>query len=621
MTGTLSEALLYLAKGWSVFPIKARSKEPLVDWSEFQDRHATSEEVHRWWGNGQNHNIGIVTGKISGLVVVDVDVNKGGNSIDILSECITDLISETGTGGNHLFYEHPGGEERIRNRVAVRPGIDIRGDGGYVVAAPSIHPLTGKPYSWVKSGRPGTLPVWTRGGSRGPAGASPGNGIGSDAPKWLAEALGGVGLGERNSTAARLAGYFASKGIPKDVTGTLLQNWNSKNQAPLPARELATTLDSIYAAAKNSPLVLPPGDYSQARPLSPDFEQAHQQLSGQNPDTPFPLLSFGNFGVKYGANLEVGWTIRDWLPKSTIAFVISPPGSFKTWLTLDLAISVASGLPFLGQYPVDGLGPVMVLQQEDFLGDVNKRIGVILGQRFGLEWRSDGNWFEAPAVPRLPIYVHDARQLKFENTETVKKFAETVLMIKPRLVIIDPLYSATTSADFMAQAAERMFVLKQLRDRVGTSFVVVHHTSKGKGDKTRREQAWGSQFLNAFMETGWQVRPLEEGGKSIEVFRHFKTSGNPPPINLTFDLDPDVLGTYAVQTGGSNDSPEVKQIRDALSKPVRIQDLAKKLKWHHEKIRRILGGLQKRGLVERDSTGRFSWAQTEFESEETQLMF
>ena len=128
-------ALNYLRLGFSVIPVSSANKKPLVKWEEFQHRHPTEEETRKWFQNPQTQ-VAVVTGAISGIAVVDVEA---GGSIDEFPKTAT---SKTGGGGWHLWYKHPG--HPVDNAVKIKPLVDIRGDGGYVVAPPSLHSSGGK---------------------------------------------------------------------------------------------------------------------------------------------------------------------------------------------------------------------------------------------------------------------------------------------------------------------------------------------------------------------------------------------------------------------------------------------------------------------------------------------
>ncbi|HCT80128.1 MAG TPA: DNA primase [Micromonosporaceae bacterium] len=105
--------------------------------------------------------LAIRTGNASRLVVIDVDPAHGG--LDSLSALVGRRLApptahvRTGSGGLHLYYRHPGGNLPC-SQGRLGPGIDVRGDGGYVVAPPSIHPTTGKPYRWIGTSRVAEMP-------------------------------------------------------------------------------------------------------------------------------------------------------------------------------------------------------------------------------------------------------------------------------------------------------------------------------------------------------------------------------------------------------------------------------------------------------------------------------
>lgn len=148
----------YAARAWSVVPMQPRGKRPLVAWREFQQRLAREDEIAHWFARWPEANVGIVTGRISGIVV-DVDARHGGQVRLSAAELRHGLLEATpevaaGGGGRHLYYTHPG--VTMAARVAVLPGIDLRGDGGCVVAPPSVHPW-GRRYAWVAGRGPGEV--------------------------------------------------------------------------------------------------------------------------------------------------------------------------------------------------------------------------------------------------------------------------------------------------------------------------------------------------------------------------------------------------------------------------------------------------------------------------------
>ena len=133
----VNEALDYLRQNFSIIPIGS-DKRPLIKWTEYQTRRATEEEVRGWFTKWPDANIGLVTGKISDTVVVDIDDIEIGfkNLAEYIPSGIKTPTAQTPADGYHLFFKCPAVE--VRNNAKVIPGCDFRGEGGYVVVAPSF---------------------------------------------------------------------------------------------------------------------------------------------------------------------------------------------------------------------------------------------------------------------------------------------------------------------------------------------------------------------------------------------------------------------------------------------------------------------------------------------------
>ena len=145
MSNFLTAALSYHKRGLSVIPIQPPRKSRSSLGSNIKPaRHGG--EIKAWWAKWPDANVGIVTGAVSGLVVIDLDMREAKEKLKELVpgfDFTTVPRSRTGKGWQ-LFFKHP--EVTIQNRAGVIPGLDVRGDGGYVVAPPSIHP-NGKQYN------------------------------------------------------------------------------------------------------------------------------------------------------------------------------------------------------------------------------------------------------------------------------------------------------------------------------------------------------------------------------------------------------------------------------------------------------------------------------------------
>src|SRR5690242_13727323 len=148
----------YMAQGFNVIPILPEQKKPAQKWMEFNDRKADPLELQTWFA-GKQSNIGIVTGEISKVVVVDIDKPELFN--EFVKEYPTHRIQRTASGGYHLLYRYSGKD--IGNSVSrLSNGIDVRGNHGYIVTYPSVIRLANGglgEYHWQEEGELLPLPV------------------------------------------------------------------------------------------------------------------------------------------------------------------------------------------------------------------------------------------------------------------------------------------------------------------------------------------------------------------------------------------------------------------------------------------------------------------------------
>jgi hypothetical protein len=142
----LDAALAYAEKGFSVIPVQS-DKKPYVKWEPFQKRKADPEEIKGWWTEHPTAMIGIVTGSISGISVIDIDEHQGQEEIQrYIPDSLLIPTAQTPRGGQHLYFSTP--TPPIANNTRIIPGCDFRGEGGYIISPPSMNG-TGKPYSWL----------------------------------------------------------------------------------------------------------------------------------------------------------------------------------------------------------------------------------------------------------------------------------------------------------------------------------------------------------------------------------------------------------------------------------------------------------------------------------------
>jgi hypothetical protein len=404
----VSFAKAYVQAGWGVFPLKAKDKLPLFPAAHEKGTkckgecgqlgHGLWDATHEenmavgWWDTLPSANIGIACGKDSGIVVLDVDAGHGG--FDSLTELImkhgalpATPVSKTGSGGEHIFFKHPGIE--IRNSAGkLGKGLDIRGDGGYVVVPPSIHP-NGNIYEWVV--RPSQTEI-------------------QEMPEWMIELLKennppttpkGEGeqvvIGERNVYLTQIAGSMRRKGLSEDSIFAALQIHNrEKCVPPLPDGEILQISRSVSRyEPQDEPQVALPMALGVIEVLESEIRERQK-----NPRDvwgihyAWPFLSLVTGGKQ----------------KGELIILAGEPGVGKSWWAHQDALFTAIGSPSKNIPPVSTLiwsgemGRKQVYRRFFQMLGVSKR-AMLTGKMSDEDWES---FAEAKAlVMNSPIFVSD----------------------------------------------------------------------------------------------------------------------------------------------------------------------------------------------------------------------
>jgi putative DNA primase/helicase len=262
--------IAYAARGWHVLPLHSvrggrctcgRSdctspgKHPRTPHGG-NDATTDLNQLAEWYERWPDANVGVATGRKSGLVVLDVDPKHGGEETLLTLEGLhgklpTTLEVITGSGGRHLYFRYPAGVPYLKSTAGVLgPGLDVRADGGYVVAPPSNH-VSGRPYLWEASSNPevdepADLPGWLL--NLLTAGRPSGNG-------HKQHTDGKVPQGQRNTWLTREAGKMRRAGLEEAaITAALLTLNREHCDPPLDEVEVRRIAQSICRYAPGYPL-------------------------------------------------------------------------------------------------------------------------------------------------------------------------------------------------------------------------------------------------------------------------------------------------------------------------------------------------------------------------------
>ena len=246
MSNKLLEAAIKYATeyGWAVFPCSSTSKKPLTTHG-CKDAKKNVGAIKAWWKKWPDASIGVATGTASNLIVIDEDLDedKGLNGYEEVSawervhgalpntvQCIT------GRGGYHLYFQYT--RDDIKNRAGILEGVDVRGEGGYVIAPPSMHP-NGTEYQWEDA--PDEIAL------------APVDGVvrkflfGDDKPHAASDFKlpDRIKSGERNETLFKLACSMQSQGLPDAAIMAAIEQTNQTAcDSPLDTEELETIVSS-----------------------------------------------------------------------------------------------------------------------------------------------------------------------------------------------------------------------------------------------------------------------------------------------------------------------------------------------------------------------------------------
>lgn len=430
----LEAALHYHSLGLSVIPLLPKDKKPAIKWDIYQRERATPEQITAWFSSPQEMNLGIVTGRVSGVAVIDLD----GADPSAYPPTATVKTAK----GWHLYYRVPD-EATIPSGVRVAENTDHRGEGGYVVAPPSIHPDTNNPYVWTETLTSiSDLPPFPSHMFREATREVKDN--------WMDMPTRSIVEGERNKEAASYAGGLL-RGLPTQLWKTAgwggLKEVNHSFSPPLEIGELRTIFKSIE------------------RKETTRRKQADQEGTAPSFE-PFTLSQL--YAREFSAQR---WLVQDLIPFSGITALSGDSNSYKSFLAQSLAMSIVSGAKFLGHFPTTR-GKVLIVDEENHESYVKQRF-----ETLGLKASDD-------------LLFLSQQRFRADDTEHIESLRAVIEKEQPVLVVIDSLIDVHAKNENDAPEMNRLFLsLKTLlgEDR---AIVIIHHHRKAQlGQSSRPGQS------------------------------------------------------------------------------------------------------------------------------------
>jgi len=555
--------------GYSVIP-SGRGKEgkspDLNQWKKYQDKPPT-EAIHNTWRHNLKPKLyGIVTGRVSGVIVVDCDSAEAVLVMGGLKPHV-----RTPRGGCHYYFGYPG--HHVKTQVGILPKIDIRADGGFanVIGA---NPVTGGEYHIEIMPTPETIYPW----DKMPKAIM--DAMDKPASEPIKKTSTSIPEGERNATLTSLGGTMQRRGMPLEaIEAALLEINRLQCQPPLEEKEILNIAKSV---AKYEPI---PKHQSEA----PDIISA-KALSGMD----FPDLNFA-----LPAMIPEGFTILAGRPKSG-----------KSWWALQAAYSVAMGKNLLDGSECER-GRALVLGLEDGKRRLQDRVNKLYASDFVLHsiTKSEGGGLHI-RVTMGSLEVPDGLDLAIKwpkigdgCIEELEKYLNE--HPDTRLIVIDIIKRIIqkkgkgTAYDEDYQSVQP---LQELAIKRGVAILGVHHTRKALSDDPI-EMVSGTFGLTGGADSIIVVQRVAEGesrfsfsGRDIEMRE----------LAMRFD---EKIHTWTCLGDAENHfvSEERERIIECLgTDSMSPSEVSKFLDKNPSTTRNLLFKMLQDGQVEKDSKGRYS---------------
>jgi hypothetical protein len=282
------------------------------------------------------------------------------------------------------------------------------------------------------------------------------------------------------------------------------------------------------------------------------------------------------------------WLIEGLWAKEAVGVLGAQPKSCKSWLALDMAVSVASGSPCLRRFPVPTTGPVLLFPAEDALGVVHRRLESICAAA-------------AIDIDRLPLYVITAPRLLLDCPDDRRKLRETIRRIAPILLVLDPfirLHRIDENAS--NQVAPLLGYLRELQREFHLAVLLVHHTRKGVESYRPGQALRGSSDLHGWGDCNLYLRAHRQ--HLILTVEH---RAAPAPEDILLELNQNAsalaLGVLSTPPAPEPETPSAsRRVLDALATldaPASIQKLRALCRMRTATLCETLNGLCESRLV------------------------
>ena len=452
---------LYKRMGINLIPAQQKSKLPaLGQWKEYQSRQSTDEEREKWFCPGSLHNWIGICGKVSGNLIV-IDFDKGDNYHKFFSKADElekkTLVVKTNRG-YHVYLRT---KDPVKSFKVPELGIDIQGEGKYVILSPSIHPDSGKPYEIISESKDimsvddfetgfekqikelGVIrreyvpEIQTNGTTIS---------IKRELPKIIMDVIAAGTKTQRNNMRWRIFTTARKFGWPNDDILPLLLEYNRNSFEPWPDQEIKKHWEKMCQ----------------------DFIK-YKDIYEQERKKGFEPRVLGDAEINAMNIQPPKWIVESLVPEKSIIIWGGKRGSFKTFCTLHLGMCVANGKPVFGKYKTEQCN-VLYVDEENGLHLLKPRLDKL---KNSLRIQDH----------KMNFCVYE--NFKLDNPDKFKCLQEIVLEHGIKLIIVDSMRRVMNGDENDADEINQFFMegVRPLIECHGLSIILLHHMRKGNNNK------------------------------------------------------------------------------------------------------------------------------------------
>lgn len=551
----IEHALEYLALGYPIFPVCSPrmgkhqhyrdgrlrdcigdkvGKNPMTSWLGCQTALPSADQVCAWWKKWPTANIGMATGRLSGVIVLDCDSGEARQlALDRGGLERTPAVWTGKPGGTHFWMAHPGYD--VKNFVKEIDGTDFRGDGGYVLLPPSLH-HSGTTYRWAENTlgmKPATVPPWLDELFRAKASWAISDGDGKT-PLDLAEILTGIKQGERDTKLFKYACRLRHDDVLQEHAEMMLRLAARACDPAFPEDEAVEKVRRAYREYEPGGIgpqvevdeffAPPPRGGARVNEIGDEIGATSETDDDREEAVSWRVYNVEDFlAIEYP---PVEWRVQGYLREKAILFSFGPPGSIKTFVATDAAIAIASGGLFLNKFECQQ-GRVLIVQEDTLGSDYQQSYLRPMMKARGI----------SGSDIRDTLFIAPPAEFAFDQEDRMRDLCNWLGEHKPDLLVIDSFYLMYSGRkeDLIAV----MKILKRLRNRFGCAIWIIDHNRKGQADSSGEnpiDRLINGREKSAAVDVVMESRPVkgEQGSTFLDVLK-LRGAKLPDAVRVTYE--------------------------------------------------------------------------------------